>query len=552
MTKKKGIVAAIVLAITLGVAFITFVILWGMNDFRIVWNVTEGQTIHWEYGCGGPDQPIEAVFKGNIFCKKGKVVGPMCDIAVDTEKIGTQKVTYHAKEGMYSSDVSVFIEVSDTVEPEIELVTNPDAFTSPIATYEEEGYKAIDNYDGDITEKVVREEKDGKVYYTVSDSFGNETTVIREIVYKDVVLPVIELKKGDKVTANIGDEYKEPGFVASDDCDGDITDLVTVTGAVDTKVPGDYTLSYTVKDSYNNETTVTRVVTVKDVAPPVLNMEGASVVYLEKGKTYTEQGCTAKDNVDGVVNVTTSGSVNADKCGTYKVKYTATDKSGNTATATRTIYVFQKPKDADKVNPGKKVIYLTFDDGPGRYTQKLLDVLDKYNVKVTFFVTNQFPDYKDMIKKEYDAGHTVAVHTYTHEYRQVYKNAESYMADFEKMNELIKKQTGEYAWLTRFPGGSSTTYIRKLKPYTDALDKVGVEYCDWNVTSGDANGNIGKDAVVKNVIKGVKGHDVSVVLQHDIHSFSVNAVEEIIVWGLSNGYTFLPLEPSSPMVHHKR
>ena len=79
-----------------------------------------------------------------------------------------------------------------------------------------------------------------------------------------------------------------------------------------------------------------------------------------------------------------------------------------------------------------------------------------------------------------------------------------------------------------------------------------MKYCDWNVSSGDANGNIGKAAVVKNVIDGISKHNVSVVLQHDIHSFSVDAVEEIIVWGLANGYTFLPLEPTSPMVHHNR
>jgi hypothetical protein len=82
-----------------------------------------------------------------------------------------------------------------------------------------------------------------------------------------------------------------------------------------------------------------------------------------------------------------------------------------------------------------------------------------------------------------------------------------------------------------------------------ALTAMGYQYCDWNVTSGDAGGTISTEEVVSNVISGIQSHSVSVVLQHDIKGFSVDAVEQIVAWGLANGYTFLPMDSTTPMVH---
>ena len=552
MDRKVKLIAAISSAVILGVLVLVFVVLWGLNDFTIEWNVDASQKIHWEYGEDSPPVTVEAVLKGKFFFKEGKKLTVQADRKVSNKQLGIQEIQYSAEKGSHKSTLTVQYEVSDKKGPEIQLVSNPDKFTSPVSSYEEEGYYAIDNMDGNLTDKVIREERNGRVYYTVSDSSGNSTTVVREIVYKDVVAPVLVLTGGEEISANINDVFSEPGYTATDDCDGDISERVTVSGTVDTTLPGEYTLVYSVRDSYGNEASATRKVKVKDIAPPVLSVVGDSLVYVVKGTTYTDAGCTASDAVDGVRPVSVSGSVDSSQCGIYKINYSASDTSGNTAYATRTIYVYEKQSVVETISPGCKIVYLTFDDGPGRYTQKLLDILDKYNIKVTFFVTNQFPDYQYMIAREKAAGHTVAVHTYSHAYKKIYSGTEAFLEDFQMMNEIIRKQTGEYAWLQRFPGGSSTTYIRKLEPYVTALSNLGVKYCDWNVSSGDANGNIGKAAVVKNVIDGISKHNVSVVLQHDIHSFSVDAVEEIIVWGLANGYTFLPLEPTSPMVHHNR
>ena len=203
----------------------------------------------------------------------------------------------------------------------------------------------------------------------------------------------------------------------------------------------------------------------------------------------------------------------------------------------------------------KSVIYLTFDDGPGQYTSQLLDILDKYNVKVTFFVTNTHPDYQNLIAQEAQRGHTVAIHSASHDYGRIYKSVDAYFDDLDEMNSIIKSQTGSDAAIIRFPGGSSNAVSKKyctgiMTQLVNDVTARGFLYCDWNVSSGDAGGTTDTSTVVQNVISGVQKHNVSVVLQHDIKGFSVNAVEQIIQWGLSEGYTFLPLTTSSPMVHH--
>lgn len=210
------------------------------------------------------------------------------------------------------------------------------------------------------------------------------------------------------------------------------------------------------------------------------------------------------------------------------------------------------PQTTDVEIPTERVVYLTFDDGPSRNTKRLLDVLDKYNVKATFFVINT--SHPDIIGEEYKRGHSVGIHCYTHDYRTVYADEDAYFADLEAMQEEITKQTGDRTALLRFPGGSSNTASCFNEGIMTRLTKEVVErgytYFDWNVSSGDAGRTTETAQVVENVINGIKNHNVSVVLQHDPKGFSVDAVEEIIVWGLENGYTFLPLTSSSPTCHH--
>ena len=123
------------------------------------------------------------------------------------------------------------------------------------------------------------------------------------------------------------------------------------------------------------------------------------------------------------------------------------------------------------------------------------------------------------------------------------------------MNEIIRAQTGSYSTMLRFPGGSSNA-VSNFNPgimtrLTQAVTEKGYQYFDWNVSSGDAGLTTDTNVVYQNVIDGVKNYNSSIVLQHDSKGYSVDAVERIIQWGLDNGYSFLPLTPSSPTAHHK-
>ena len=333
----------------------------------------------------------------------------------------------------------------------------------------------------------------------------------------------------------------------------------TIDSNVDATKTGSYEIKVTAQ--YGKKTaTQTIKVEVRDKKAPEITLNGDAEMTVEAGSKFSDPGYTATDNCDGDItdSVKVSGDkVDKDKAGKYTVTYEVSDSSGNKAKATRVVSVYDPAATADTVNPGNKIIYLTFDDGPGKYTQGLLDVLDKYNVKATFFVTNTHPDYQNMIAEEAKRGHTVAIHSASHKYNQIYTSEQAFFDDLEQMNSIIKAQTGNDASIIRFPGGSSNTVSKDYCPgiMTQLVNDVtarGLLYCDWNVSSGDANSKpISTEQVVQNVISGVQSHNVSVVLQHDIKDFSVNAVEQIIQWGQANGYTFLPLTTSSPMSHHR-
>ncbi len=480
--RRKKIRNAIIILVAL-IAVTAGVFIWDFLSGSIDFSGEQFNDTTLEYGEEFRYPEDKVYFKSRIFFRKGVPVDLTRDGDADVSKLGTYEITYSATYRGKTETKKQKVTVKDTVAPVITLVSDPNHFTSPTKKYEEEGFSAKDNYDGDITSAVVSQEKDGVVTYTVKDSSGNTATVTRTIIYKDVVKPKITLK-GGTVQIEKGKSYKDPGYSASDDVDGDITSKVKVEGSVNTDKAGDYTVIYTVEDSSGNKTSVKRNV----------------LVYVKQNK----------DNKNPVTTVTPNG----------------------------------------------KVVYLTFDDGPSSKTKKLLDILDKYGVKATFFVTNQFPKYQSMIAEEARRGHTVAIHTYSHSYKKVYASESAYFNDLEKMSKICEAQTGIKPTIVRFPGGSSNTiscnYSRGIMSrLAKDLEARGYKYCDWNVTSGDAGEVSTASAVANNVIRGIKANRVPVVLQHDIYGFSVEAVEQILEWGTSNGYTFRALDDSSPMVHHR-
>ena len=295
--------------------------------------------------------------------------------------------------------------------------------------------------------------------------------------------------------------------------------------------------------------------TPEDKTAPELSLLGESEIYLIIGSKYHEDGAMAIDlrnNVSTETPVKISGNVDTKTPGDYTVTYTSSDRSGNTSTATRTIHVINRATPTP--NSGNKIVYLTFDDGPGVYTGQLLDILKKYNVKATFFVTGTGDD--NLIAREYNEGHTVGLHTYTHDYATIYASVDNFFADLYRIQDRVKRITGYSSMIIRFPGGSSNSISAYYDGGSHIMSRLvnevsarGFTYFDWNISSGDAGGTTSTAEVVKNVTNALKAES-SVVLQHDIKDFSVAAVEQIIKYGLDNGYTFRRLEPSSYTAHH--
>lgn len=373
-----------------------------------------------------------------------------------------------------------------------------------------------------------------------------EASCTRTVRIVDISSPRITLISAPESVTVIGESYTEEGYCAWDDCDGDLTALVI-------RKEAEGVVTYRVSDSAGNTTCISRKIRYIDPVAPEIQLLGDNPMYLDAGENYQEPGWSATDNVDGDITgkVQTIGSVDPFLSGTYEITYRVSDQSGNVTTVCRTVIV-QPRAQAETVSPEGKVVYLTFDDGPGMYTQQLLDILDKYNVKATFFVVKT--DYTYLIREIYQRGHAVGIHSVTHNYARIYSGADAFFSDLLAMQHIIEEQTGEKTWLMRFPGGSSNT-VSRFNPgimtyLTQAVEDMGFCYFDWNVDSNDAGGARTALEVFENVKKGLENGNVSIVLQHDIKGFSVEAVDMILSWGIANGYTFLPLDMTSPTAHH--
>lgn len=291
-------------------------------------------------------------------------------------------------------------------------------------------------------------------------------------------------------------------------------------------------------------------------AAPVLTLIGDDpLFYPARPDGYVDPGCTAADDRDGDITaqIVCTAEVNAYHAGEGTVTYSVTDSEGLTATLSRRVIVMAADR-PDTTTPEVRTVYLTFDDGPSANTERLLDILDAYGVKATFFVTNCHEDYTGCIGEIAKRGHTVGIHSATHDYDAIYQSEEAYFSDLCRMQEIIFEQTGEYTRLVRFPGGSSNTVSGYnagiMTRLTADLTDMGYIYFDWNVSAADTASDATRYTVVQNFKESVPQHEYSVVLQHDTNAFSVDAVEEILSWGTANRYIFRALDSSVPAVHH--
>ncbi len=188
---------------------------------------------------------------------------------------------------------------------------------------------------------------------------------------------------------------------------------------------------------------------------------------------------------------------------------------------------------ADAWAEGRKIVYLTFDDGSGDLTPTVLDTLDEYNVKATFFVVADFTTNPSTYNDILERGNSLGSHTIAHARATIYKSLENFQYAVDSMNDYVYNQTGVTPYLFRFPGGTSTSFSNTedmLNIFIPYLKSKNMIHYDWNVSSGDGSGNITAQKVYDNVINGVKNSNYSVVLMHDGsgHSETVAALPQIL------------------------
>lgn len=370
---------------------------------------------------------------------------------------------------------------------------------------------------------------------------------VRKVIVIDNVAPVLTLIGSETAQICPNGVYKEEGYTSIDNYDGDITSSVEVK-------TNDDSITYTSKDSSNNISTKNRNLVKVDNIAPVITLNDNAIQYVYKGDNYQEKGATATDNCDGDLtsNIKISGSVDVYSVGSYEITYEVSDSSSNTAKATRYVKVINRS------DYSGSTIYLTFDDGPSaNITPKILDILKEENVKATFFVINASDDLNYIIKRAYDEGHTIALHSYTHNYAKIYSSDDAYFNDLYAIRQKVKNIIGVEPNIIRFPGGTSNTVSRRYNSHImSRLSKEvmnrGFIYFDWNISSGDASSNPTRTTVYNNVVAGLSTRKTNVVLMHDsgAKTYTLEALRDIIRYGKSKGYKFDKITESTPQIKH--
>ena len=246
--------------------------------------------------------------------------------------------------------------------------------------------------------------------------------------------------------------------------------------------------------------------------------------------------------IETITKVSDSGVVKAQE---KEVKTTKAPKKASTAEPTI------KPTD----DTTTKKVYLTFDDGPGSQTGKILDILKKNHVKATFFVTGkEDASSKKIYQRIVKEGHTLAMHSYSHIQDVIYDSKEAFEKDLKQINRCLYEATGVHTKFYRFPGGSSNQVSNSdMREFIRYLNDRGITYYDWNVSSGDATSQAyTADELIQNVMGDVTKYKTSVVLMHDsaVKPATVEALPALIEQLQGIGAEILPIDENTATVHH--
>lgn len=252
-----------------------------------------------------------------------------------------------------------------------------------------------------------------------------------------------------------------------------------------------------------------------------------------------EQVNTSEDQIDSIIN---------NKKNWKDATETENQESGEEdASATKKNREKDETKSTEKGLYAGKKVYLTFDDGPSVYTDDILDILEDYDVKATFFVVGKTDDEsKHLYQRIVDEGHTLGMHSYSHVYSKIYNSLEDFDYDFTKLWNLLYDTTGYKPTIYRFPGGSDNLVSANgMEDYIRYLNDHSITYFDWNVLNGDATGVDYTDKqLISNVLDGITGKRTSIVLMHDSQSkkATVDSLPDLIETLIAEDAEILPLD----------
>lgn len=207
----------------------------------------------------------------------------------------------------------------------------------------------------------------------------------------------------------------------------------------------------------------------------------------------------------------------------------------------------------NKKNVKSKTAFLTFDDGPLRYTEDILNVLQRHHVKATFFVTGSKTKYGlQMYKRIVRNRHAIGNHTYSHDYRYIYSSVHHFKKDFYRLENLLRRSVKIKSRIFRFPGGSNNKVShryggKQIMPKIIAeMNRLGYKYIDWNVDSNDCKmPRRTPDAITRRVLRECRRKREAIIIFHDFSKSTVTALPAIIRGLKEQGFTFGKLSRTS-------
>ncbi|MEG0276773.1 MAG: polysaccharide deacetylase family protein, partial [Coprobacillus sp.] len=291
-------------------------------------------------------------------------------------------------------------------------------------------------------------------------------------------------------------------------------------------------------------------------APTIKGIEKLTV--LQGDDVNLKAGVVVKDDHDKNPTLAIDdSSLNLSEVGEYDVAYRVKDDANNEEVYIRKIEVVSRYDNREASADGVKVCYLTFDDGPSANTEKILKILDEYHIKATFFVTGTSPKDYHYIKKAYDKGHTIGLHTFSHDYERIYSSLKNYIQDLNEIKEVVYQQTGEYSKIIRFPGGSSNLVSRKynvgiMKRLTKRVIDLGYQYYDWTSINGDGENIKTVNGLKRKAVEEIGDKEDIMFLMHDSASCeaTVKSLPSILDYMIKKGYQFKAIEEDAPTFHH--